>query len=133
MTKMNKAHRIPTKAKFAGAMRRLKGMTKAKQKAAIHGASNEFIRDMTSYLKKLKKRPDLIKNATHRKLVRKHRKKLQKFIHANTTIHQKRNILTQKGGQVGGFITALVAIICAAIGAAGSIGAAATSAAISKS
>lgn len=127
-------HRIPTKPKFVNAMMRLKGMSKAQQKAVLHGASNEFIRDMSSYLQKLKKRPELIKHPAHRKLLKRHRAKLRKLVHAKTSLRQKRAILTQRGGQIGGAIAAaIIAIVCASIGAAGTVGAAATSAAILKS
>ena len=122
------AAKINVKPKFADALRRLKRMKKANQKTAIFGASNEFIRDLSSFMQKIKHRPDLV-SKSRRKTLAKHRAKLRKLIHAKTSIDNKRLILSQTGG----ILPFLIPIICASITAAGGIGAAATSAAIIKS
>ena len=124
----DKRHKkIKVKRKFANAISRLKQMKPMKQRAAAVGASNEFIRDMSSFFSKIRKRPDLLK-AKHRRILRRYRKKMKKLVHAKTPIHSKRLILSQKGG----IIPALIPIIVAAIGAGGSVAAAATHAAVSR-
>ena len=103
-------------------------MKRASQKILTQGASKEFIRDVSNFLKRVRQRPDLVKGS-HRKTLQRHRKKLRRLIHANTPIEKKRQILLQKGG----IIPALIPIICAVIGACGAVGAGAASAAIMKS
>ena len=119
--------KIRIKSKFADAVKRLKRMSQSRQKSSILRASDEFIRDMCSFIQQLKHRPDLVKSS-HRKTLKRHRKKLRKLIHAKTPILEKRVMLTQRGG----FFPFLIPIIVASITGAASIGAAATSAAIIK-
>lgn len=121
------AAKIAVKPKFAHALKRLKRMKKRKQKMTVLGASNEFIRDVSSFLEKLKSRPDLV-SKSQRKTLQKHRAKLRRLVHAKTPVDSKRRILSQTGG----IFPFLIPIICASITAAGGIGAAATSAAILK-
>lgn len=127
MPKGKTVAKLTVKPKFADALRRLKRMKKGKQRTAVLGASNEFIRDVSSFMQKLKRRPDLV-SKTHRKTLAKHRTKLRRLVHAKTPIDNKRLILSQTGG----ILPFLIPIICASITAAGGIGAAATSAAIIK-
>lgn len=119
--------KIFVKQKFVNAMKRLKQMKAKKQRSAILGASNEFIRDVSGFMNKLRKQPHFVKSK-HRNVLNKHRLKLRKLIHAKTPLEDKRLILSQTGG----IIPALVPIICALIGAGGGIAGAATSAAIVK-
>ena len=118
---------FPVKRKFATAMKQLKRMKAAKQRLAVTGASKEFIRDVSNFMTKIRKRPQTVK-ASHQKILKRHSKKLRKLIHAKTPIESKRLILSQKGG----IIPALIPVICALIGAGGGIAGAATSAAIIK-
>ena len=120
--------KLKVKKQFKDAMTRLRRMTPLKQRASVVGASNQFIRDLSSFLSKIRNAGHLLK-ASHRNTLRKHKKKLRKLVNAKTPIHMKRLILSQRGG-IAPF---LIPIIVAAIGAGGSIGAAATHAAIAKS
>lgn len=122
-----KVKKLKVKRKFANAMLRMRKMKRAKQRTLVEGASNEFIRDVSGFIKRVRHRPDLVKGS-HRKVLRRHKKKLQRLIHAKTPIKKKRRILLQKGG----IIPALIPIICAIIGAGGAVGAGAASAAIMK-
>lgn len=123
-----KVKKLKVKRKFANAMLRMRKMKRAKQRTLVEGASNEFIRDVSGFIKQVRHRPDLVKGS-HRQVLRRHKKKLQRLIHAKTPIKKKRRILLQKGG----IIPALIPIICAIIGAGGAVGAGAASAAIIKS
>ena len=120
--------RLQIKNKFKKAVFHLHRMTPLTQRSKVVGASNEFIRDVSGFMSKIRKRPDLVK-ASHRKTLQKHKKVLKKLIHAKTPIAAKRLILSQKGG----IIPALIPIIAAIIGTAGSVGASAVHAAIVKS
>ena len=119
--------KLKVKKQFKDAITRLRRMTPVKQRASVVGSSNQFIRDVSSFLSKIRNAGHLLK-ASHRNTLRRHKKKLRKLVSANTPIHMKRLILSQKGG-IAPF---LIPIIVAAIGAGGSIGAAATHAAITK-
>ena len=128
--KSKKAHgkRPQFKNKFKKAVFRLHRMTPLTQRTKVVGASDEFIRDISGFMSKIRKRPDLVK-ASHRKTLQKHKTALKKLIHAKTPIGAKRLILSQKGG----IIPALIPIIAAIIGTTGSVGASAVHAAIVKS
>ena len=117
--------KLPVNKRFAQAISVLKRMKAKNQRAAAVGASNAFIRDVSGFLTKIRNRPELVK-ASHKKILQRHQKKLQKLVHAKTHVDMKRLILSQKGG----ILPALIPIIVALIGAGGGIGAAATSAAI---
>ena len=116
------------KDKFKKAVFSLRRMTPQTQRIKAIGASDEFIRDISGFMSKIRKRPDLVK-ASHRKTLQKHKTALKKLIHAKTPIGAKRLILSQKGG----IIPALIPIIAAIIGTAGSVCASAVHAAIVKS
>ena len=117
--------------KFTRAMQTLKRLSPEKRRLATIGASNVFIRDVSSALKKIRARPHLVKGK-HRKVLKKHRNKLRRLVSAKVSVNKKRSILTQKGG----IAPILIPIICASIAAAGStaagIGGAAVSAAMSR-
>jgi hypothetical protein len=127
VVKRKHAQKIAVKEKFLNAMKRLKSMKKGKQSATVLTASNEFIRDVSGFMSKIRKRGQLV-NSKHRKVLSKHAKNLRKLIHAKTPVESKRLILSQRGG----ILPALIPIICALIGAGGGIAGAATSAAIIK-
>ena len=123
----NKNQGIKVKGKFKNAISRLRRMKPVNQRNAALASSNEFIRDISSLLSRVRGRPDLLK-ANHRNVLKRHRLKLKKLVHAKTPITAKRLILSQTGG----ILPLLVPIITALIGAGGAIGGAATHAAISK-
>lgn len=117
--------KMQIKRQFKNAISRLHRMRPVKQRAAVVGASDKFIRDVSSFLSRIRKKGHLVK-PSHRRILKKHKKKLRKLVHAKTPMHMKRLILSQKGG----IIPALIPIIVALIGAGGSVAAGATSAAI---
>ena len=119
-------------SKFRRATLKLNRMSAEKRRVAALTASNSFIRDVSNAMAKLRTRPHLVKGS-HKKILKRHRKKLQALVNPKVSIVRKRLILNQKGG----IISALIPIIVAAIGATGTaaagIGGAAVHAAISKS
>lgn len=122
-----KGSKLKVKRQFKNAFSRLRRMKAKKQRAAAVGASEEFIRDVSKFMNKVRSKPHLL-NSSHRRVLQKHKKKLRKLVHAKTPLYMKRFILSQKGG----ILPALVPVIVALIGAGGSIAAGATSAAILK-
>lgn len=123
-----KSGKLLVKHKFYHAIKKLQHLKAKQQRAALSGSSNEFINDVTKTLKRIRSQPSMI-STKHKNILKKHRNKLRRLVHAKTAMKVKRRILMQKGG----FISVLVPIISAIIAAAGGIGAAATSAAIIKS
>ena len=119
--------KVKVKKQFKNAMTRLRRMTPLKQRTAVVGASNQFIRDVSGFLSKIRKKGHLLK-PSHRNILKRHKKKLRKLVNAKTPIHMKRLILSQKGG----IAPLLIPIIVAAIGAGGGVAASATHAAIMK-
>lgn len=122
------AHKIAVKNKFRKAMSNLRKLSRKKQSAAIQGASNEFIQDVSKFFSQIRTKPELVP-VKHRKVFRRHRLKLRKLISKRTPVSEKRHLLTQKGG----FLPLLIPIISAIIGATGVIGGSAAAAAIAKS
>lgn len=120
--------KLIVKKKFVMAIKRLSKLSPNIQRAAIAQANSKFIKDVSSVMKKLRKRPDLV-TMTHRKRLQKHRVRLQKLIHPKTSIQKKREILTHRGG----IFPLLIPLIAAGIGAAGSVASGAVTAAIMKS
>ena len=123
-----KSAKISVKSKFKKAMFKLRKMSKQHQRTLLSGTSNEFVKDLSTYLSRLRNEPNLVKSAKYRRMLKKHQGKLRRLINPNVWIEKKRHILMM---QVG-IIPFLIPIVCASIGAAGSVGAAATTAAISK-
>ena len=109
-------------------MSKLRQLKKKYQRARVSKASDEFIQDVSEFMKKLKSRRDLVKNTADQKFLRRHSKKLRKLIDTETPIHKKRRILKQRGG----ILSALIPIICTCI-SAGGVTTTATSAANIKS
>lgn len=124
-----KVNRIKVKSKFKNAMFHLRRLKRHNQRKSVAGASREFIKDISMHMKKIQNKPHLVGNSKHRRQLKKHASKLRRLINPQVSLEKKRRILLMKGG----IIPFLIPIICASIGAAGSIGAAATSAAIMKS
>lgn len=127
--KKNRGKKLVIKRVFKNAMNRLRRMKASKQRAVAVGASNHFIRDISQFMSQIRKRPDLVKKASHRQTLKRFSKQLRKLVHAKTPIHVKRSILLQKGG----FLPFLIPIITAIIGAGGAVASGAVHAAISKS
>ena len=125
--KKRQTRKVAVKRQFKQALARLRRMTPVKQREAILGSSSRFINDITNFMKKIRHKAHLVK-PSHRRILKRHKKKLQKLVHPKTTVRRKRLILSQKGG----FISILLPIIVALIGAGGSIGAGAVGAAIMK-
>lgn len=115
--------------RFHAAIKRLHRMKPKQRGRVIAGASNQFIRDFSNAMKKIRTRPNLV-NARHTKTLQRHRRKLRKLVHSKTPIHVKRRLLTQKGGFLISSI--LVPIISAAIGLAGTVAGSAAGAAVMK-
>ena len=109
-------------------MFKLRRMSKQRQRKVVAQASPEFVKDVGIFLRKIRTKPHLIRNAKHRRQLKRHRSKLLRLVNPHVSVEKKRRILLMRGG-IAPF---LIPIICADIGAAGSVGAAATSAAIIK-
>lgn len=142
MTKQAKrSKKLRVKKKFVLAIKKLKQMKPKEQRLRVAMSSKEFITDLTSFLRNIRKRHDLIPKR-HHKILRQHKKRLQTLINSQTSIKKKRAILStqhkkksgskQYGGQRGGILPILIPIITAAIAAGGSIAATATGAAIMR-
>ena len=97
-------------SKFKRAALKLNRMSAERRRLAAVSASNSFIRDVSSAMSKLRNRPHLV-NASHQKVLWKHRKKLQRLVNPKVSITKKRLILSQKGG----FLSLLVPIIATVI------------------
>jgi hypothetical protein len=123
-----KKSKMSVKNKFKNAMFKLRRMGKRKQQNVIAGASKEFIKDISDYLSKIRRKPHLVKNWKHRKQLKRHRVKLQRLVNPQVSLDKKRKILLMRGG----IFPFVIPIICASIGAAGTVGAAAVGAAIAK-
>lgn len=136
--KSNRKTRLRVKKKFAKAIGKLKYMKPNAQRVAVSTASREFLNDISSLLRQIRFRHDLL-NKRHKNILTKHKGALRKLVSPRTTVTQKRRLLSteskskkQKRSQRGGIIPALIPIIAAAIGAAGTIGASAVGAAVMK-
>lgn len=126
--KGRKVGKLVVKKKFAKAVRGLNRLPAKSQRAAVAQANSNFIKDLSSTLQKLRKRPQLLSPAQKKNLAR-HKAKLRKLVSSKTSIKKKREILIKKGG----IIPFLIPIICAAIGGASTIAASAAGAAIARS
>ena len=124
-----KSSKVYVKSKFKKAMFKLRRMSKQRQRKIVAQASPEFIKDVGIFLSKIRTEPHLIRNAKHRRQLKRQRSKLLRLVNPHVSVEKKRRILLMRGG----IVPFLIPIICAGIGAAGTVGAAATSAAIMKS
>ena len=115
--------------RFHQAIKRLHRMNPKRRNAVIAGSSNQFIRDFSNVMQKIRKQPHLVA-AKHKKKLQRHKRKLRQIVNSGTPIHVKRRLLTQKGGFIISSI--LVPLIAAAIGAAGTVAGSAVGAAVMK-
>ena len=120
---------------FYHAMQTLKRMKGKRRVKALNNANDNFIKDLSSTLSKVRHQPPNILH-TNPNLLRRiqfQRQALQRFSNKSTSMKAKRKMVKQKGG----IIPALIPIIAAGIGALGAVGSgvggAAVHAAISKS
>ena len=111
--------------KLALALHALKHLPKQRRQQALRNSSPQFIKDLSSAVRKL--RVSKVSPNVQRRLS-KHRALLRCLCNSKTSIKKKRQALVQRGG----VLPFLVPIIVASIGAAGSVGAAAAGAALSK-
>lgn len=123
-------HKVSVSPEFRKAMNELKRMKGGSRRAALVRANDKFVRDLSHVLGKVRNNPPDLSKVNPRLLrrLRLQRKRFQTFVNKKTSIKKKRRIITQKGG----IFPALIPIICAAIGAAGTVGGAAAGAAIAK-
>ena len=126
--KNRKGNKIIVKRKFYNAMQILRHLKPKEQRLRTKKASKEFIQDISNVMAKLRKKPHLVSHH-HKKTILKYKKPLQRLVKKSSSLKSKRNVLLQRGG----IIPFLIPIICASIGAAGTIGASAVGAAIMKS
>ena len=116
--------------KFYQALQKLKRMKCGQRKRALSYASNQFIRDLSKVLGKVRHlplhtfriQPKLMKQIKSR------RKSLQTFVSQKSALKRKRRFLNQKGD----IVPALIPIIAAAIAAGGSVVSAGVGAAIAR-
>ena len=95
--KSKRSGKLMVKKKFYEAIKKLHRLKGSQQKAAVSGASNEFINDISKTLRRLKCAPNLVSSKFKRR-IGKQRSKFKRLSQANTTLKAKRRILTQKGG-----------------------------------
>lgn len=112
-------------SKLVLTLKKLRTLPLLEQRRQLQLANPKFVRDLSTATRKA--RYANISPALRKKLKR-HRKALRTFANPRVSVSRKKRVLTQRGG----IFPLLVPAIVAAIGAAGSIGAAATHAAISK-
>ena len=126
--KKKASHKLFFSKRFKKAVTRLKHMSPVKQKNAIANASNAFIRDISTTVKKIRNQASLVK-PHHRKILRRHKKILRKLINPKVSLAKKRLILMKN--QKGGIAPFLIPIIAAIISAVGGVGGAAVGGAVS--
>lgn len=123
--KVSHCHRRPTK--LTKALHRLCKLPREEQRRQLQLANEKFVNDLSSATRKLRY-ARLKLSPSMRKKLKQHRKALHTFMNGRVSAQRRKQVLTQRGG-IAPF---LVPIIVAALGATGSIGAAATHAAISR-
>lgn len=126
--KTKSQQKLLVKRKFYNALQALKRMKPKEQRLRASVASPEFIKDISNVMKRLRTRSDLV-SSKHKKILKRHKKPLQRLVKKSSSIKSKRNVLLLRGG----ILPILIPIIAAAIGAAGTVGASAVGAAIMKS
>lgn len=96
-SKSKKSGKLVVKRKFYEAIKKLHRLKANQQRAAVSGASNEFVNDISKLLRRLKTSTNLI-SSKHRRGIKKQRLKFKRLAQAKSTVKAKRRILTQKGG-----------------------------------
>lgn len=112
--KPRKAQRLIVKKKFKKAIIHLSKLSSNAQRAAVLQMNSNFIKDLSSVLKKLRKRADLV-TAAQRNRIFKNRNKLRKLVNSKTSIKKKREILMHRGG----ILPVLLGYLLGGIGIAG--------------
>ena len=120
---------MKVKPKFKRAIVQLSKMSKKRQRHVVHKASNAFIKDLSTAVRKLRNKGHLVSNK-HKRVLQRHKHKLRVLANASMPVYKRRAVLNQKGGFV--FSTVLIPIIAAAIGAAGTVAGSAAGAAVMK-
>ena len=118
-------------SKFYQTIHTLKRMKGRQRERALSNANDNFIRDMSQTVGKMRKvSPSLLAHINPRLWRRIHlqRSHLKSFARKKTSMKKKRKFMKQKGG----IIPALIPIICAAITAGGAVGSAAVGAAVAR-
>lgn len=106
--KPRKAKKLIVKKKFRKAIIHLSKLSSNAQRAAVAQIHSNFIKDLSSVLKKLRKRADLV-TPSQRKHIFKNKNKLRKLVNPKTSIKKKREILIQRGGILPALLVYLVA------------------------
>ena len=114
-------------SKLVKTLKRLSKLPVAQQQRQLRLANHKFIKDLCSATQKVRYAKFNVAPTLRKKLNR-HRHHLRTLVSRRTSLQKKRQLLTQRGG----IVPALIPILVAALGATGSIGAAATHAAISR-
>ena len=66
-----KSGKLTVKKKFSAAINKLRRLKCNQQRAAVSGANNEFINDISKTLRRLKATPNLV-SSKHKRSIRKH-------------------------------------------------------------
>jgi len=126
---VSKKGKLHVKPKLYKALQSLRHMKPNAIRSRVRVASKEFVKDVANVMSRLRKSPHLVPNPKDRRKLLKHRKALRRLTSKSPSVENKRKILLQRGG----ILPFLIPIICATIGAAGTVGAAAAGAAVMKS
>ena len=139
--KSKRTNRLVVKKKFVTAIKKLRKMRPKDQRLRVSMSSKEFINDLTSFLRKIRNRSDLVPKK-HKRTLSNLKKSLLTLVNSKTSLTKKRSILSgqnlrkkekkHRGGQRGGILPILIPIITAAIAAGGGIAASATGAAMMR-
>ena len=125
--RVNPKGKIIVKRKFYNALQSLRRMSPKQQRLRAKNASKEFVTDVSNVMSKIRRRPNLVSNK-HKKILRRYKKPLRQLVKKDSSAKRKRKVLLLRGG----ILPFLVPIICAGIGAAGSIGASAVGSAVMR-
>jgi len=127
--KSSKKGKLRVKRKLYKALQSLRRMKPKTIHARLRVASKEFVKDIANVMSRLRSRPNLVPKPKDRRTLQKYKKSLRRLTSKGPSVEKKRKILLQRGG----ILPLLIPIICASIGAAGTVGAAAVGAAVMKS
>ena len=125
--KRKSRRRVVNKHGIVKSLAKLKAMKESSRKKALLSANRPFIQDLSSAVRRLR-HSNMPVSAAQKKAISKHTAFLRKMADPRISYRSKRKTLVQKGG----IAPALIPLIAAAIGAAGTVGASAAHAAISK-
>ena len=114
-------------AKLLAAIKALSKMSPGQKHHYLQHANKKFVNDLCKATREVRYM-NIKLSPSLRRRIKKHCKLLKAFVNPRTKLKRKKQLLTQRGG-IAPF---LIPLLVAGIGAAGSVGAAATSAAILK-